>query len=150
MKDKTVLIRCKHCAVINRMPVDKLMNKPKCGKCKSFLEISERPFDVTAANFDQEVLTWPGIVLVEFWASWCGHCRMIAPVIEELARERAGLLKVVKVNVDIEPSLGARFNIQATPTFMLYQNGRKLNEIAGALPKKELEEWIDSSSSQNE
>jgi thioredoxin 2 len=150
MKDKEVFLRCKHCAAINRVPVDKLMNKPKCGKCKFLLEISERPFDVTAANFDQEVLTWPGIVLVEFWASWCGHCRMIAPVIEELARERAGLLKVVKVNVDIEPSLGARFNIQATPTFMLYQNGRKLNEIAGALPKRELEEWIDFSSSQNE
>ena len=150
MKDKTVLLRCKHCTAINRVPVDKLMKNPKCGKCKELLEILERPFDVTPANFDQEVLTWPGIVLVEFWAPWCGHCRMIAPVIEELARERAGVLKIVKVDVDNEASLGQRFNIQATPTFMLYQNGRKLNEIAGALPKKDLEEWIDSSLSQDE
>lgn len=70
---------------------------------------------------------------------------MIAPVIEELAQERRGLLKVVKINVDNEPSLGTRFNVQATPTFMLYQNGEKLNEIASALPKKELEAWIDFS-----
>jgi thioredoxin 1 len=75
---------------------------------------------------------------------------MIAPVIEELAQERTGLLKVVKINVDNEPSLGMRFNVQATPAFMLYKNGKKLNEVAGALPKRELEEWIDSSSTQDE
>jgi thioredoxin 2 len=150
MKDKEVFLRCKHCNTINRMPVDKLMDNPKCGKCKELLEISEKPVDGTAENFDQEVLTWPGIVLVEFWAPWCGHCRMIAPVIEELAQERTGLLKVVKINVDNEPSLGMRFNVQATPAFMLYKNGKKLNEVAGALPKRELEEWIDSSSTQDE
>ena len=66
-------------------------------------------------------------------------------VIDELARERAGLLKVTKVNIDNESSLGVRFGIQATPIFMLYQNGKKLNEIAGALPKTELERWINSS-----
>lgn len=146
MMDKEIFLRCEHCSVINRVPADKLMNKPNCGKCKFPLEIPEKPFDITASNFDHEVLTWPGIVLVEFWAPWCGHCRMMAPVIDELARERAVLLKIVKVNVDNETSLGMRFNIRATPTFMLYQNGRKLNEIAGALPKKELEVWIDSSS----
>lgn len=145
MTDKTILLRCIYCKSINRVPTSRLAENPKCGKCKAFLEFSDRPVDVTAANFDQEILSWPGVVLVEIWASWCGACRMMAPVIEELARERAGLLKVAKVNVDYEPSLGASFRIKATPTFLLYQNGRKLNEIAGALPKADLERWIDSS-----
>jgi thioredoxin 2 len=145
MADKTILLRCTHCKTINRVPVDRLAEGPKCGKCKAVLEFPERPVDGTAANFEQEVPAWPGVVLVEFWASWCGACRMIAPVIDELAHERAGLLKVVKVNVDYEAPLGARFGVQATPTFLLFQNGKKLNEITGALPKTELERWIDSS-----
>jgi thioredoxin 2 len=121
------------------------MDNPQCGKCKASLEFPNRPFDITEANFDREVLEWPGVVLVEFWASWCGACRMVAPAIDELAHEKAGLLKVAKVNVDYEASIGARFGIQATPAFLLFQNGKKLNEITGALPKAELESWIDSS-----
>ncbi|MEW6001581.1 MAG: thioredoxin domain-containing protein [Nitrospirota bacterium] len=70
---------------------------------------------------------------------------MIAPVLEKIARERAGLLKIVRVNLDDEPALGARFGIRATPTLMLYRNGEKLNEFIGALSEKELAEWIDSS-----
>ncbi|OGW51924.1 MAG: thioredoxin [Nitrospirae bacterium RBG_13_43_8] len=145
MTDKSILLRCIHCRTINRVATGRLTDNPKCGKCKTFLEFPDRPVDVTAANFDQEILVWPGVVLVEFWASWCGACRMISPAIDELARERPGLLKVAKINVDYESSLGARFGIKATPTFLLYQNGRKLNEIAGALPKTDLERWIDSS-----
>jgi thioredoxin len=121
------------------------MDHPKCGKCQSLLEFHNKPVDITEANFDREVLEWPGVVLVEFWASWCGACRMVAPVVDELAHEKAGLLKVAKVNVDYEPVLGARFRVQATPTFLLLQNGKKLNEITGALPKAELERWIDRS-----
>jgi thioredoxin 2 len=121
------------------------MDNPQCGKCKASLEFPNRPVDITEANFDREVLEWPGVVLVEFWASWCGACRIVAPIIDELAHERAGLLKVAKVNVDYETVLGTRFGIQATPTFLLYQNRKKLNEIAGALLKTDLERWIDSS-----
>lgn len=145
MTGNSVLLRCNQCGAVNRVPADKLKDNPKCGKCKSYLGYSHTPVDVTSANFDKEVLSWPGAVLVEFWAPWCGHCRMMAPVIEELTRERAGLLKVVKVNVDNESSLGAHFGIRATPVFFLYRNGNKLSDIAGALPKAQLEAWIDSS-----
>lgn len=115
-----------------------------CGKCKASLIVPSRPVDVTGANFDNEVLMWPGYVLVEFWTPRCGHCRMIAPVVDELASEKAGLLKVLKVNVDNDPSLGVRFHVQATPLFLIFRKGKKIGEMAGALPKPQLEAWIDS------
>lgn len=100
---------------------------------------------MTVSNFDQEVMAWPGVVFIEFWSPRCGHCLRIAQIVEELAHERAGLMKVVKVNIDNELLLASRFQIQNTPLMMLYRNGDKLSEIAGALPKEQLEAWIDSS-----
>jgi len=127
------------------VPVDKLKNNPKCGNCKTFLEIPQRPIDVTEANFNQEVSACPGVVLVEFWSPQCSHCTKMSPVVDELAREKAGILKVTKVNIDQEQSLVARFGIRGTPTFMLYRNGKKLTEISGDMSKTELEFWIDYS-----
>lgn len=125
--------------------MDKLKSNPKCGKCKTPLEILRRPIELAVSNFDQEVLAWPGTVLIEFWSPRCGHCLKIAPVLEELAHQRAGLLKVVKVNIENEPSLAMRFNIRATPFLTLYRDGNKLSEVAGALSKEQLDAWINSS-----
>jgi thioredoxin 2 len=143
MSDKTVYLRCDKCGVLNRVPADKLDSNPKCGKCKNFINIPKTPVDLTTANFDREVLGWPGTVLVEFWTPWCGYCRVMAPVVDKLARGKAGVLKVVKVNLDNEPYLGARFSINATPTFYLYRNGNKLGDISGAVPQEQFEAWLD-------
>ena len=145
MRIRTVFLRCEKCKAINRLAADKLNSNPKCGKCKSFLHVERSPIEVTGTDFDREVLSWPGIVLTEFWTPRCGHCMAIAPIIEEVARERAGFLKGVKINVENEHSLAMRFNIRATPAFLLFRGGGKLSEIAGSLPKAQLEAWIDSS-----
>lgn len=142
---ESVYLRCKSCNSVNRLPSEKLESEPICGKCKTPLEFPKAPVHGTAANFEQEVLHWPGAALVEFWAKWCGACRMIAPVLDRLAIERAGRLKVVKIDVDEEAHFAGHFNIKGTPTLILYQNGRKVNEIAGVLQKVQLEEWIDLS-----
>jgi thioredoxin-like negative regulator of GroEL len=145
MKVNAVFVRCTKCKTINKLPAEKLKRSPICGKCKAPLKFSRQKIEATVSSFDQEVLAWPGIVFVEFWSPRCGHCMKIAPIVEALAHERAGLMKMVTVNIDNESPLASRFQIQATPFMMLYMNGDKLSEIAGALPKEQLEAWIDSS-----
>ena len=145
MKSDNAFFLCIYCRTINRFPADRLKSRPQCGKCKKPIEVSAQLIEGTVSNFNQEVLAWQGVVFVEFWSHRCGHCLKIAPIVEGLAHERAGLIKVVKVNVDNEPLLASRFQIQATPFMMIFRNGDKLSEIAGALPKEQLEAWIDSS-----
>jgi thioredoxin 2 len=145
MRDATILLRCGNCGAVNRLPESRLLEHPKCGKCRNVLEFARTPRDVTASNFDREVLRWPGATLVMFWAPWCGHCRTIMPVIDDMAPGRAGRLKICKVNVDNESAPSDRFQIRATPTFFLYKNVNKISDIAGAVPKPQLEAWIDAS-----
>ena len=93
--------------------------------------------NVTKDNFDAEVLQSDKPVLVDFWASWCGPCRMVGPIIEEIAQEREDI-KVVKINVDEEPELAARYQIMSIPTLMVFKNGSNTNQALGALPKHQI------------
>jgi thioredoxin 2 len=83
-------------------------------------------------------------VLIDFWAEWCGPCRTVSPDLEQLARERAGLLKLVKVNVDQAPQLSSRFTVQAIPTLMLVDGGKVVGRRTGAAPGRELSRWVDT------
>lgn len=93
--------------------------------------------NVTKMNFDQEVMNSEKPVLVDFWAPWCGPCRMVVPIVEEIARERDDI-KVVKVNVDEEPELASRFRVISIPTLMVVKNGRIVNQSVGARPKNQI------------
>ena len=93
-------------------------------------------------NFQQEVLQSDRPVLVDFWASWCGPCRMVAPIVEEIAEELEHI-KVVKVNVDEEPELAARYQIMSIPTLMVFKNGELVNQALGALPKHQILSLLD-------
>lgn len=139
----SVLLRCRHCSAVNRVPVNRITERPKCGKCKAFLEFPAAPVEVTSDNFEQEVLKWPGAVLVEFWTPRCGVCSSVRPYIEALAHRRRGILKVAMVNIDKEQILSSGFNIKATPKFLIYRNGIKIRELDGALPELQMEQWVN-------
>jgi thioredoxin 1 len=101
-----------------------------------------KPIEVTDANFQQEVLKSDKPVLVDFWAVWCGPCRLIAPVVEEIATEYSGQLKVGKMDVDNNPETAMQFGIRNIPTLLVFKNGKVVDHIVGALPKRNLLEKL--------
>jgi len=99
---------------------------------------------VSDATFESEVLKATEPVVVDFWAEWCGPCRMIAPALEEIAGTLNGKVKIVKLNVDENPQTAAKYNIQSIPTLMIFKNGDMSSRQIGAAPKQKLEQWITS------
>jgi thioredoxin 1 len=105
---------------------------------------SENIIELTDGNFEEEVLKYSGTVLVDFWAPWCGPCRMVGPVVEEIAGEYTGRLKVGKLNTDEAPQTAANFGIRSIPTLMIFKQGQAADQIVGAVPKEQITEKLDS------
>jgi thioredoxin 1 len=103
-----------------------------------------KPIAVTDSNFDAEVLRASGPVLVDFWAEWCGPCKMIAPFLEELATDMAGKVTVAKVNIDDNPQTPMKYGVRGIPTVILFKGGQVAATKIGALPKSKLYEWVES------
>jgi len=135
----TLMIGCPACGATNRVPGDKIAEgrAPVCGKCKAPLPVG-KPQPVTDATFAQDVEGSPVPVLVDAWAPWCGPCHMIAPVIDQLAAELAGRVRVVKLNVDENPRTAARFDLRSIPTLLVLKGGREVDRLVGVQPKQEI------------
>jgi thioredoxin 2 len=135
----TLMIVCPACGTTNRVPADKVAQglAPVCGKCKSPLPAG-KPQPITDASFAQDVERSPVPVLVDAWAPWCGPCHMIAPIIDQLAAELAGRVRVVKLNVDDNPETAARFGLRSIPTLLVLKDGREVDRLVGVQPKQEI------------
>jgi len=134
-----LMVVCAACGATNRVPGDKIAEGrvPLCGKCKVPLPVG-KPQPVTDATFAQDVEGSPVPVLVDAWAPWCGPCHMIAPIIDQLAAELAGRIRVVKLNVDDNPRTAARFDLRSIPTLLVLKDGREIDRLVGVQPKQEI------------
>jgi thioredoxin 2 len=138
---QATILPCPKCGAKNRVPAARAADQPRCGRCHTALSAREvgHPVTVTDRTFNAEVEQAALPVLVDFWAPWCGPCRAVAPMLEQLAGERGGRLKIAKVNVDENPALSARFSVRSIPTLALFRGGALIDEIRGAVPKATLE-----------
>jgi thioredoxin 2 len=132
------LVRCEHCGKMNRVPAA-ATGIPRCGNCHQSLPWIATAGDDTFAEV-AEAAALP--VVVDLWAPWCGPCRAVSPALEQLARELAGQLKLVKVNVDESPKLQERFGVQAIPTLLLLKHGQVADRMTGAAPLPALRDWV--------
>ncbi len=136
-------IVCPHCDAVNRIPAARLGDRPACGKCHQAL-FEGRPVELTAANFDRQVGRSDIPVLIDFWAPWCGPCKMMAPQFKQAAVELEPEVRLAKVDTEAQQALGARFGIRSIPTLALFRGGREIARQAGAMGAADILRWVRS------
>lgn len=136
-----VTVPCTACGARNRADLGRLAQHPRCGSCRAPLPLG-RPVSVDAAAFDQVVAGAEAPVLVDFYADWCGPCRIVGPVVEELARARADSVLVLKVDTDRTPALSERFGIRGIPTLIAFRDGREIGRHVGIASRAQLDALV--------
>jgi len=146
------IVECSRCGAKNRVEEKRLAtSEAKCGQCGEKLDAAgkrdSKPLNITDQTFEQDVLHAKGQpVLVDCWAPWCGPCRMIAPVLDELAAESQGRYRILKLNVDENPRTAAQFKIASIPTMLIFKDGKLVDRLIGAQPKEAIAERLQSAS----
>ena len=135
------LVVCPHCEGVNRVPGDRIQEHPKCGICRRPL-FEGRPLDLTAVSLRRHMQHGDIPLLVDFWAPWCGPCKVMAPVFASAAAQLDGRIRFAKVNTDVEQGLASEFGIRGIPTLVLFKNGREADRVSGALDPRSLQSWI--------
>ena len=136
-------IVCPHCDGINRVPAGKLTENPACGKCKQKL-FNSNPLELNSSNFQTHISRNDIPVLVDFWAPWCGPCRMMAPAFVQAAAQLEPGMRLAKLNTEESQQIGAQYNIRSIPTLALFKGGREIARQAGAMDAKSIVRWANS------
>jgi thioredoxin 2 len=144
LDNRGVILGCPRCGQRNRVAYERLGRPSRCGQCKSELSPPAQPVQIKdAAEFDRVVASASIPLVVDYWAPWCGPCRMVAPELEKVAARQAGRVLVVKVNTEALPDLGTRFGIQSIPTLAVFAQGREVARSSGARPAADIEAFVN-------
>ncbi|MGL4186503.1 MAG: thioredoxin TrxC [Thiotrichaceae bacterium] len=138
-------IVCPHCNATNRIPAERLSDKPKCGKCHQPL-FDGHPVELTGETFSKMIARTDIPVVVDFWAPWCGPCKMMAPAFQQAAQQLQPNVRLAKVNTEDHQMIGARYQIRSIPTMVIFKNGQEVARQSGAMSVNDIVRWVRSNS----
>ena len=140
----TLHIVCPHCHTVNRIAPERLSQQPRCGRCKEAL-FTGHPLELTGRNFQQHITGNDIPVVVDFWAAWCGPCKMMAPSYAQAAVALEPQVRLAKLNTEQEQAIAAQFNIRSIPTLVIFKSGREIARKSGAMSVTDIVNWINAS-----
>ena len=132
---------CPQCAAVNRIPDDRLGDGPRCGKCSEPL-FTGKPLELSAASFEGHLQRSELPLLVDFWAEWCGPCKMMAPAFAQAAGELEPLVRLAKIDTEAQQSVAARYAIRSIPTLILFRGGQEIARQAGGMSRNDIVQWV--------